>query len=189
MLDALEVLVRDDDRLDMVNRYTRRRLLILGFPAEPEHFVELVQNAISDTWTGVRNFDPTVVSASTHITGVIRDRTWKAFKRLEKVRPQQLPGEDGKGQPLPSGVDEVRRVEMFELARKSLDALTKMAEEKDDQEVLSLLVAYEMGVSGRTNLSIETGMTVDEVTNATKKLQRLVNKLPEELRLFGRAEL
>ena len=47
---------------------------------------------------------------------------------------------------------------------------------------LDLIAAFELGVEGRTNLAETTGMDVNQVTNAMKRLKTFRKRLPEALR-------
>jgi len=48
--------------------------------------------------------------------------------------------------------------------------------------VRDLLAAYDLGETGRTEIADLTGMTVEQVTQARRRLATLVKNLPAELR-------
>ena len=148
-------------------------------------------DAISDTATGVRTFNPNAVATSTHIIGVVRNRVRDRLNRanIARMAPLVEEGETGGVPKLASPEDAEKLVERLDLISRGLEALTKMAKENDDGEVLDLLAAFELGITGRADLAEATGMSVQGVTNAKKRLKRLVDKLPQQLRSDVKASL
>ena len=191
VLDALEAAVQDDRVLDMIVGYTRKLLLRLGFSSEDADVTELVWDAVSDTATGVRTYNPNAVAASTHIIGVVRNRVRDRLNRenIARMVPLVEEGKTGGVPKPPSTEDAEKLVERRDLIRRGLEALTKMAKESDDGEVLDLLAAFELGITRRADLAEATGMSVQGVTNAKKRLERMVDKLPQQLRSDVQASL
>jgi DNA-directed RNA polymerase specialized sigma24 family protein len=191
VLDALAEAVEDDDVLDKVNGYTRRRLRELGLPAEDVHVEELVQDAFSDTATGVRSWNPNSVSVVTHLCGVVKNHTREMVRKAAQAPKEPLPEDDpeGRKQPLSSPLDEEDRLGVVDLVNHARRLLSRMAAEKGDQGIEALIAAFELDITGPTEIAEMTGMTVPEVTNAKRRLKELQKQLPAELRKEAKRRL
>jgi DNA-directed RNA polymerase specialized sigma24 family protein len=191
VLDALAEAAEDDDVLDKVNGYTRKRLLELGLPAEDVNVEELVQDAFSDTAGGVRTWNPNGVSVVTHLCGVVKNHTREVVRKAAQAPKDPLPDDEAEGgnKPLSSPVDEEERLGVRELLEHGRRLLSGMAKESADEQVEALLTAFELEITGPTEIAEMTGMTVPEVNNAKKRLKDLQKRLPEELRQGAKGQL
>lgn len=186
---VLEEALRDPKTLPIVVGYAGKRcrfLRAVGLPGDDDILRELIQDAISDTATGVLTWDPTRCKLSDHLCGAVRHRT-KGMIRHQKAFPMEAleDGYHGPGDRPDAEADAVRK----NLSDRVLSTLFAMAEEKDDGAVQYLLMAYADGIEGRGDLADATGLSPDEVESAKKRLARLVDKLPLDLANAVRAEL
>ncbi len=155
----------------MVFGYARKRAFILrqaGVGVDLEQN-DLVNQVIVDTVRGRLTWNPDAVALSTHLCGAIRARTSKLLTRRKPTAPEEVmdkvlakrePDSDPTGQ----------RAALREVTEKVKTHLFRAATEKGDEGVPLLLMAYDEGIEGRS-----------EVTNARKRLDRLIAELPPEL--------
>jgi len=182
-LDALVAAVENDDVLDKVRAYARKRLRSCHMPAGPDDVESAVLDAIADTASGRRSWNPATVSVVTHLCGIISNHTRVLVQRAVKVSIlplSALESPDGREIGLP--VDETRAKEIREIVTRVYDLLMQAATEKGDKNVQDLLAALQLGESVRCDIAEITGMTVDEVTKARRRLASLVDGLPAGLR-------
>lgn len=182
-LDALVAAVKDDGVLDKVHGYARKRLRACHLPAEPVDVEQIVRDAIADTATGRRAWDPTRVPASTHLCGVIRNHTRVLVQKAVKASIQvftALESPDGREFQFP--VDETRAKEIRDIVSRIYDLLMRAATMKGDNDVQNLLAALQLGASARSEIAEMTGMSAEDVTRARRRLESLIAALPAELR-------
>jgi hypothetical protein len=179
-LAAIEAALREPRTLRVVFAYARKRVYVLhqagiGFEFDAD---DLVHQALSDTIEGKLTWSPEAVALSTHLHRAIQTRVWKLLNRRQPSEPEDsIDAAVAKRDSDPTG----QLVERREVARKVKEHLLQAASEKNDEGVVYLLMAYEQGVEGRSALGSATGLSPAEVTNARKRLDRLVAALPAEL--------
>ena len=141
---------------------------------------DLVNQVIVDTIRGRLTWNPDGVALSTHLCGAIRGRTSKLLTRRKPAAAEDAI-DDALAEREPESDPTGELAALRDVVSKVTDHLFRAATEKGDEAVQLLLMAYEEGVEGRSAIGDATGMTPDDVTNARKKLDRLVAKLPPEL--------
>ena len=149
----------------------------------------LANDAIADTLTRVRVWDPERVKLTTHLCGVIRSRTNARIARVRKIRHESIyVGDEGEG-----GEAEVEAslavadgseaadatLATVELAGRVLDQLRRAA--AGDDEVTALLDSYAAGVTVRPDVLARLGWDLPRFVNVKRRLNRLVEGLPGEL--------
>ena len=181
VLAAIEAAL-EPGTLRKVFGYARKRMFLLqkagvGVDLEAD---DLVNQVIVDTAQGRLTWKPDAVALSTHLCGAIRARTSKLLTRRKAAAPEDAiddalverePGAD------PTGELAARR----EVVRNVKEHLFRAAMAKGDEGVQLLLMAYEEGTEGRSAIGDATGLTPNDVTNARKRLDRLIEELPPEL--------
>lgn len=181
VLAAIEAAL-EPGTLRKVFGYARKRMFLLqkagvGVDLEAD---DLVNQVIVDTAQGRLTWKPDAVALSTHLCGAIRARTSKLLTRRKAAAPEDAiddalaerePGAD------PTGELAARR----EVVRNVKEHLFRAAMAKRDEGVQLLLMAYEEGTEGRSAIGDATGLTPNDVTNARKRLDRLIEELPPEL--------
>lgn len=162
-------------------RYVEGKTRIL----DPNLARELYQDAITDTWTGDVSWDPQRAPLELHLKGVIKSRTSAMMKRADRfdhvsthipsvvlerevseAMEEQRAGHDGRD--LAGFIDEL------------IEALLLLA--TGDDEVLQLLGCFGRGLSDRRAVMHETGMSSTAYHNARRRMLRLVERLPQDVR-------
>ena len=174
-----------------VSAFARRRCQLLskaGLPADPE---ELTMSAISDTTLGEREWKPDQCALHVHLCGVIRSRTSAAIERSLRVRYVPV---GGRSEGVADRVEEAvvaaaprqsnPEAELIhgDLARQTVAALTALASESNDRQVLQILEAWGEGLIEREGVANHLGISIKKCKNARERLMRMADKLPEELR-------
>ncbi len=182
VLAAIQAALAEPRTLKVVFGYARKRVFLLqklgvGVDLDQD---DLVNQVIVDTVRGRLTWNPEAVALSTHLCGAIRGRTSKLLTRrkpaaleeiIDKVLAERKPDADPTGE-LAALRDVVRKVKAH---------LFRVATDKGDEGVQLLLMAYEEGVEGRSAIGDATGLSPSDVTNARKRLDRLIAELPPEL--------
>lgn len=200
ILERLQAELADPSTLRKTFAFAWRRMRLLsafGQPTGKEVVEELVNQAIVDTADGVLTWDPSKVRLSTHLCGAIRSRTWKQATRQPATKLEALPEENAR-QPKGLADDRTPDGPVLELEQRVLDlvlvarvrvGLEQLAEERGDEHAALVLMAYDEGKVGRTDVAEATGLTVDEVTNTRKRLVRMFKELPPEVLREAEARL
>ena len=176
--------------LKKVLQYAVRRceyLSCMGIATEPNLAEHLVADAISDTATGDRTWNPETCNLSTHLCGVIRSRTSDWVDRHKRNPHAQF--EDAEinhsGASSRNPPPAVTSITVGETAKAVLQTLWDMAQGDDgdaDEDVRLLLLAYIDGLEKRRQIIDEMEMTERQYDNARKRLHRLIARLPKALR-------
>ena len=182
VLAAIEAALAELGTLRKVFGYARKRMFLLqkagvGVDLEAD---DLVNQVIVDTAQGRLTWKPDAVALSTHLGGAIRARTSKLLTRRKAAAPEDAI-DDALAEREP-GADPTRELAARrEVVRKVKEHLFRAAMAKGDEGVQLLLMAYEEGTEGRSAIGDATGLTPNDVTNARKRLDRLIEELPPEL--------
>jgi hypothetical protein len=178
------------DMMDDVYGYVARRATWIEHQSgrrSPGLIREMIQDALGDTFAGVVTWDPTRCSLALHLKSVIRSRLSHEFERAEQFAHidvedaaevelhEQLAKQAASGGALQDYVEEFER-QLRELAA-------------DDAAVLALLDAYLAGVTERAQVCRTTGLTKAAYHNAHRRLKRLADNLPENLRIAALAAI
>lgn len=165
-----------------------RQLARAGVPIASDEHDQLVHDAITDTLSLVVVWDRRI-PMEMHLYNVIRWRISNGVRRaiargsvsLEAVDPENdvaMASRDSEPETSLSRAQVTQRV--YQVARERAAG---------DPEVLSMLDAYHAEVSERRAVMAWTGMTLPEVVNARRRLDRLLAGLPAELRLAALAAM
>jgi hypothetical protein len=167
-----------------------RQLAHAGVSIASDEHELLVHDAITDTLSLVVAWDRRI-QMEMHLFNVIRWRISNGLRRASTRASVSLEVVDTE-----NDVAMVSRGNGSEpetsLARAQVtQRLYKVARERaaGDLEVLSMLDAYYAEVSDRRAVMAWTGMTLPEVVNARRRLDRLLAALPVELRLAALAAM
>jgi hypothetical protein len=182
VLAAIQAALDEPRTLKVVLGYARKRVFILqkasvGVDLDPD---DLVNQAIVDTVRGRLKWNTEAVALSTHLCGAIRGRTSKLLTRRKPTGPEEEIDEALSAQA--PGADPTEELAaMREVVHKVKSRLFSAAIAKNDEAVQLLLMAYEEGLEGRSAIGDATGLSPSDVTNARKRLDGLIAKLPREL--------
>jgi hypothetical protein len=182
VLAAIQTGLAEPRTLKVVFGYARKRVFILrktGVGVDLEEN-DLVNQVIVDTVRGRLTWNPDAVALSTHLCGAIRARTSKLLTRRKPTAPEEVIDKAlAKRELDPDPTGELAALR--EVTEKVKAHLFRAAIEKDDEGVQLLLMAYDEGIEGRSAIGNATGLSPTEVTNARKRLDGLIAKLPPEL--------
>jgi hypothetical protein len=155
---------------------------------EDEAFA-LANDAIADTMTRVRVWDPARVKLSTHLCGVIRSRTNARIARVRRIRHESIhevdedQGGEAEVEASLAVADERQRtvavMSMAELVGKVVGQLR--CEAAGDDDVLAMLATYELGATSQGEVMERLGWELPRFVNVKRRLTRLVRRLPPEL--------
>lgn len=167
------VMIYAKKRAQWIQRITKRHDTYLAR--------ELYQDAVTDTWLGDVKWDPAKVPLELHLKRTIRSRSAARVEHLidfpeDRVRTLKLDMETKMsdamevGQPsdLSSYVDNIVS-QLYELAR-------------GDTEVIQILDCFAVDQVDRRDIMRATGMDRVAYHNARRRLVRLVEDLPNDLR-------
>jgi len=181
--DAFEVQLTGEMIASVMIYAKKRAQWIQRFTKRHDNYLarELYQDAVTDTWLGDVKWDPAKVPLELHLKRTIRSRSAARVEHLvdfpeDRVRTLKLEMETkmsdamgaGQANDLSSYVDDVVS-QLYELAR-------------GDTEVIQILDCFAVDQVDRREIMRATGM--DRVTyhNARRRMVRLVEELPNDLR-------
>lgn len=184
-IDAL-----DPAALRRLSQFARRgvaQLALVGESVASDEHVQVVHDAIADTLSLVVRWNRQS-AMETHLYNVILRRISNGLRRapkrvgvsLEALDEDEDAKRDRSGEPEASLGRAQATQQLYQVAR---------ARASGDPEVLSMLDAYAAGVSERRAVMAWTGMTLPEVVNARRRLDRLLAGLPAELRFAALAAM
>jgi len=167
------VMIYAKKRAEWIQRTTKRHDTFLAR--------ELYQDAVTDTWLGDVTWDPAKVPLELHLKRTIRSRSAARVEHLmqfpeDRVRNLKLDMETrmsdamevGQATDLTSYVDDVV-ARLYELA-------------SDDTEVVQILDCFASDQIERRDIMRVTGLDRLAYHNARRRLVRLVEQLPNDLR-------
>jgi hypothetical protein len=158
-----------------------RQLAIAGVPIASDEHEQIVHDAITDTLLLVVAWDRRV-QMEMHLFNVIRWRVSNGLRRASTRASVSIEVVDTENDVAMVSRDSEPETS---LARAQVtQRLYQVARERaaGDPEMLSMLDAYYAEVSDRRAVMAWTGMTLTEVVNARRRLDRLLAGLPLELR-------
>jgi hypothetical protein len=173
---------------EKVSAFAKRRARWLEAKAgtcDPNVASELYQDAITDTWTGDVNWDPARASLELHLKRVIKSRTSNELQRLERFahvsshRPTKVL-ERAMSEAMEMDRAGDRGIDLKGFVDEVIEAMFLLA--ADDEEVLQVLHCFGNGVVDRRDVMHETGLSSSKFHNARRRMLRIVERLPLDLR-------
>ena len=187
-----------DHLLERVKRYARRRVgakRVAGIPCfDPDVEAEnMATEAATLTILGHRNWNPSVPLFQ-HLCGVVRSVSAEAVEHHNRLHTDvlgRLSLEDSHGDDAKLDLQLARnhgnehtqrpkRAATLADARDQLVASLRIMARGDDH-VTMLLTAYEVGCEDRADVLDCTGMSAADYRNARRRLDRLVDALPDTI--------
>ena len=152
---------------------------------------DMVVEALGDTYAGVVAWDPARCPLALHLKSVIRSRLSHELERTEDYQhveiddaPEHIVHEAmataGKTALVPT-----KRLSVY--VKQFVDRLRELAE--DDLPVLKLIDLSLEDITERRHICHMTGMSPSAYHNAFRRLQRLADKIPMNLRTAALASL
>jgi hypothetical protein len=154
----------------------------------PGLIMEMVEDALGDTFAGVVTWEPSRCSLALHLKSVIKSRLSHEFERAEQYDHVGL-----------ADASEVEVDEVLALRGTTNDAkldeyvdtfercLREIA--SDDEDAIAILDSYLAGLTERAPICRSTGLTKAAYHNAHRRLKRLAENLPATLRAAAFAAL
>jgi hypothetical protein len=173
------------DTIDDVTAYTGSHASWLEYETgrrRPGTVEDMVHDALADTFAGVVTWKPERCTLAMHLKSAIRTRLSHEIDRADHykhVRMQDMSDSAATAvialDAAPSTTGHKNRfAEEFTAKLRELAA--------GDEPVLQLVECYLAGIVERRKVCRSTGMTTTTFHNADRRLHRMVEKLPEELR-------
>jgi hypothetical protein len=181
----------NQDMMDDVVAYIAKRATWLKHQHEDrvnDVIREMVTDALGDTFEGRITWDPLRCPLALHIKSTIRSRLCKDLERAENwenVDVYEAPEgevEDAflrDDKPAPTATKKVSKY-----VQRFTDALR--AEAADDPVVLKIIDLHLQDITDRRHICHMTGMRPADYHNAFRRLKRLADKIPADLRAAAR---
>jgi hypothetical protein len=181
-IDALEEQCTEE-MIQGARRYAARCAHGVGHVNDTDYAGDLVQDALTDTVTGVLKWDPSAKTLQQHIHDVIRMRTNWDRKRARRFPHESLDVLTADGEPeILAEADAV----LLERAQDAPEDPTALATEclaklrqlaTADPTVLRLLDALDRGATSKADVMRFAGLSAVAYGNARRRLRRLVAQL------------
>lgn len=204
--DAVTAQYTDDVKRE-AERYAKDRALRMrraGIPipaALDDYAKELVHDAMVSIWIGARAWNPSIPLLP-HLCLLVKDRTWREIQRAERHRRisfdlaandrDDARDDDEHAIQAPPGVGDdveaalvasrgdITTIRFARIAREVVDALRQLSTE--DDTVRRVLAAWELGFFERDAVLAITKLDEDAYDAARKRIRRLAQRLPPDLR-------
>jgi hypothetical protein len=165
--------------LDELRKYARRRARFVatsGYKVDKYFEREVVQDVVTDTWSGVLRWDPARCTLKNHLCKAIRTRTYKLRERQIKS-PHIYIGDDTRSsrraeRDASAVVADPEHPMQRVFAREVLEQVRAAA--AGDKEVLRILDAYQAGAQTRYDVLALAKMKERTYHNAHIRLMRIV---------------
>lgn len=156
---------------------------------DPDRVEDLVHDAITDTFAGTVAWEPSRCSLALHLKSVIRSRVTHELERAEQfehvaigsVHEEDVSNAMAATARSTTGGELDRYADDFERRLRDLAA--------GDDGALALIELYRQGVTEKREVCLLAKMKAADYHNAHRRLKRLVEKLPENLRTAAIAEM
>lgn len=187
--------------LEKLHRIARARLAIYAGGKQHVHdsdVDEIVFGSLGDVCTGAVAWDPDRRSLFLHLRDVVRYRVRDQARLTRRRRNHAEFDEDDCGESLEAQAAAGAILPTVATSDAKLEALGSFVDETIgalrplaalDRDVTSLLDVLVRRVVDRNDVLEETGMTIVEYNNAWRRLGRLANQLPAQLRDHALAAL
>ncbi len=199
-LERTEVITRDaaweqaflaqltHDLADSVAAFAKKRAgWLLGKTKRKDDYLwrELYQDAVTDTWIGEVTWDPHRAPLDLHLKRVIRSRTSMAMRHLTQfprvsAHAPTLDLEHQMSEVMAVNRASERGVDLRSYVDEVIESLYQLA--AGDDAIAQILDCYGRGLLDRRDILRATGMTASTHHNAKRRLLRLVELLPQDLR-------
>jgi len=156
---------------------------------DPDRIEDLVHDAITDTFAGTVAWEPSRCSLALHLKSVIRSRVTHELERAEQfehvdvgaVHEEDVSNAMAATARSTTGGELDRYADDFERRLRDLAA--------GDEGALALIELYRQGATEKREVCMLAKMKAADYHNAHRRLKRLVEKLPENLRTAAIAEM
>ena len=181
-IEAFEAQATDDLYLRL-KRYARARARLVahaGRPIDAQYANDLVQDAIGDTFDGLLAWDPERVTLERHLQCAIHSRTRHDYVHAIRFRQERI---DLGGRKVLTEVETTlarARGEPEETGARVLAELSQLAVR--DPDVIEMLRLFGEQVIKKDDIVRETGWNTKRYQATRKRMLRLVQQLPNDVR-------
>ena len=181
-IEAFEAQATDDLYL-RVKRYARARARLVahaGRAIDDQYANDLVQDAIGDTFDGVLAWDPERVTLERHLQCAIHSRTRHEYVHAIRFRQERI---DLGGKKTLAEVETTlarARGEPEDTGARVLAELRRLAVR--DPDVIEMLRLFGEQVIKKDDIVRETGWNTKRYQATRKRMLRLVQQLPNDVR-------
>ncbi|HEY6040090.1 MAG TPA: hypothetical protein VIV58_37665 [Kofleriaceae bacterium] len=184
-IEAFEAQATEDLYLRL-KRYARARARLVahaGRPIDQQYTNDLVQDAIGDTFDGVLAWDPERVTLERHLQCAIHSRTRHDYVHAIRFRQERIdPGAQGGRKTLAEVETTLARArgEPEDAGARVLAELSQLAAR--DPDVIEMLRLFGDQVIKKEDIVRETGWNTKRYQATRKRMLRLVQQLPNDVR-------
>lgn len=184
-IEAFEAQATEDLYLRL-KRYARARARLVahaGRPIDQQYTNDLVQDAIGDTFDGVLAWDPERVTLERHLQCAIHSRTRHDYVHAIRFRQERIdPGAQGGRKTLAEVETTLARArgEPEAAGARVLAELGQLAAR--DPDVIEMLRLFGDQVIKKEDIVRETGWNTKRYQATRKRMLRLVQQLPNDVR-------
>jgi len=181
-IEAFEAQATEDLYL-RIKRYARARARLVahaGRPIDEQYTNDLVQDAIGDTFDGVLAWDPERVTLERHLQCAIHSRTRHDYVHAIRFRQERI--DLGAKKTLAEVETTLARArgEPEDAGARVLAALHQLAAR--DPDVIEMLRLFGEQVIKKEDIVRETGWNTKRYQATRKRMLRLVQQLPNDVR-------
>lgn len=183
-IEAFEHQVATPTFFDAMWRYAERRARMLAHVKKVHegYAAELVQDVLDDTLEGRIAWDPLRVTLAKHVMDAVKSRSRHHYRQACRRRHHSL---DSGGEAMLDEVAASERENEAERAERTRGTAAILGLIRDrageDVEVGLLLDAYEHGAHTRSEVLAVVALTKLQYDAARKRLDRLIEELPNQL--------
>lgn len=163
-----------------------RQVREVGQPVPSDYAIELVDDAITNTWLGISRWDPKRCPLLVHLRCVIRDRTAKEIRRGWRFAhiPIHIAANDSTDY---AEVEHALGVDGNSLPVEFAGFVFRVACElkvfaHGDANADALLDCWQVGIIERDDVMAHTGLTLVKYKVVRRRLLSLAKRLPGDLR-------
>jgi hypothetical protein len=156
---------------------------------DPDRVEDLVHDALTDTFAGTVAWEPSRCSLALHLKSVIRSRVTHELERAEQFEHIDVgtAHEEDVSSSMAATARSTTGSELDRFADEFERRLRELA--AGDDGALVLIDLYREGVTEKREVCLRAKMKAADYHNAHRRLKRLVEKLPENLRTAAIAEM
>ena len=160
-------------------------------PSPKDYARELVHDAMTSIWLGMRRWDPAHQPLYKRLRFLIKERTCREIARAQKYEhvsydlaandsDVEMKVEETLATSAPAPVSPLVSMRMAIVARRVAAEMVDLAH--DDEAVRGILTCWERGITEPEDIMAITGLSESAFKHARERILRLAKHLPPELR-------
>jgi len=177
---------------DQAHRFAEKRASLVrraGRPIPRNYAAELVHDAMTSIWLGVRRWDPHKMPLVIRLWSIIKDRTWREIRQTKRhqhvsfdlaANDASLDADVQEALSTAESTDEGPTLEMVVLVHRVVDALRDLG--RGDDDARAILGCWDHGFLESDDVITLTGLSEPAFRAARQRILRLAKRLPPDLR-------